>query len=143
MRKSRAGFALFENESNWLLHWSNGWKAYSLIGGHVEANESFLECARREASEELELSHDMVSVKEEPVVSIFFEGFSESAKCQTAYDWQVFEARFVAETVSLPDNCVWATGEMIGAYLHSDGKPIAAQVKRLHDAVNARRTKRI
>lgn len=63
MKISHAVLALItrinlHGETEYLTQWNNGWQAYSLIGGHVEADDSFRECCDRGVEEELELKYE-------------------------------------------------------------------------------------
>lgn len=118
-----------------LVQWNSGWQAFSLIGGHVESGESYLEACCREIEEELECSRSEFRIAEHQRIHLHFEGMSKSANELTEYDWQLF---FVSPSENLlrrlPSNCTWVTSEEIRAQRTSLGQAIDRQVLRVLDA---------
>jgi 8-oxo-dGTP pyrophosphatase MutT (NUDIX family) len=135
MRKSQAALAIIEQQDAWLVQWNSNWQAYSLIGGHVEAGESFRECCIREITEELECAPADVEVAFESYADLHFCECSKAARVETEYQWELFRASICDHLRSnLPNDCKWVTPAQIKNGLANDGKPIAAQVGRVLDA---------
>ena len=137
MRLSRAGLALIRNRNRILLQWNENWQAFSLIGGHVEAGESFRECCIREIAEELALVPRVdfqVSAKPfRPTQS--YVAFSRSSGQMTRYEVSLFQTTFARENllhkVSEDDINLWASEFEIRNRLTFSKQPVAAQVSKV------------
>lgn len=124
-------------ETEYLTQWNKSWKAYSLIGGHVEDGESFRECCIREIEEELHCTSVDYQVEPHPCATLRFSGFSKAAREETDYHWQVFITHPSSGLLDrLPKDCVWVQAKHIQAGRASDGQPIADQVKTVSKAVD-------
>jgi 8-oxo-dGTP pyrophosphatase MutT (NUDIX family) len=135
LRHSKAALAIIERNNAWLVQWNDAWQAYSLIGGHLEAGESFRECCIREIVEELECEPDNIDVAVEPYADLRFDEFSRAAGVDTKYQWQLFAASLSERVLqNLPANCRWLTPSQIQRGFADDELAIAAQVKRVLDA---------
>lgn len=130
MRKSVAAFALFQKEGQWLLHWNEGWGGYSLVGGHLEEGESARECAIRETTEELEVEESAFEIRGGHRAKLEFTGYSEGAKCDTKYDWTLFDGEFLEREPELARETVWVTLDEIERGVTKAGKVIKAQVRK-------------
>jgi len=136
MRTSLAALAIIQQQATWLVQWNEKWNAYSLIGGHVESDETFRECCEREIMEELECQANSIKLSSTPYVALRFREFSESAKVETDYEWQIFNAELdQAVLQNLPSNCAWVTSTLIESGHAADDKPIASQVSRVQHAI--------
>ena len=137
MRKSTAALAIIQQRSGWLVQWSNSWKAYSLIGGHVETGETFRECCEREIVEELECEANQFELAIAPLATLRFREFSIAAQQETDYQWQIFKTELDQIVLqNLPPDCAWVTQAQICSGVAADGKPIANQVARVLKAYN-------
>lgn len=141
MRTSQAALAIITRVSSfgqteYLSQWNNAWQAYSLIGGHVEEEETFQQCCIREVAEELECDEQTITATPYPYATLRFREFSRAAKVETDYHWQVFIVRVSDTTLQqLPADCAWVGADRIRARFTTDGKPIAEQVHRVLQAV--------
>jgi tetratricopeptide (TPR) repeat protein len=141
MRTSQAALAFItrvnsSGQTEYLTQWNDGWQAYSLIGGHVEASETFRQCCLREFDEELLCTASDYELAPYPYATLRFREFSKAAREETDYHWQVFMARPGAELLGrLPDDCQWVQAHHIRSGRTPDGKPIADQVRRVLKAV--------
>ena len=69
---------------------NESWQRYSLVGGHKREDETFRECLIREIREELGLTEGVhFHAGAEPVARLEFEAWSERAREQTAYTFEV------------------------------------------------------
>jgi 8-oxo-dGTP pyrophosphatase MutT (NUDIX family) len=120
----------------WLTQWNSKWHAYSLLGGHLECDETYFACCEREASEELKCETRRVVVVSAPIAIIHFREFSRSASELTDYIWHVFDVHVDDSVLSkLPENCEWLTLQQICAGVTDDGRPISGQVKRVFSTI--------
>ena len=142
MRESDAGLALItransRGETEYLGQWNHKWHAYSLIGGHREANESVWECCLREIGEELCCEDKQISVSRFPFTTLQFLEYSHLTQDETKYHWHVFTAQVHDDVLSkLPPNCAWISDDHVAAKLAADGKRISDQIIRVMKAVN-------
>ncbi len=142
MRISDAGIAMISRvnslgETEFLTQWNQGWNAYSLIGGHVEAGETFRQCCVREIEEELHCTASDFELAPYPYATLRFHDFSKAAREETDYHWQVFLTRPSNDLLErLPDDCQWVNAHHIRSGRTADGKPIADQVRRVLKAVD-------
>ena len=135
MRTSTASLTIIKKLDTLLLQWNVNWDAYSLIGGHVEASETFHECCEREVIEELECDANQFRIDSAPLTILRFSEFSRAAGEQTDYEWQIFKAELHESLLqNLPSTCAWVTPSQIRSGFTEDGKPIAGQVKRVLQA---------
>ena len=135
MRTSSAALAIVRQNVSLLLQWNYSWDAYSLIGGHVEAGETFHKCCAREIIEELECGDNQFRIDPEPLTTLRFREFSKAAGEETDYEWQIFKAELNDTLLkNLPKTCAWVTPAQIRSGFTEDGKPIAGQVKRVLEA---------
>ncbi len=141
MRESVASLVLFERRSSvsdihWLLQWNQRWKEFSLIGGHLERNESVLDCGIREVKEELGLAIgiDYCILPPHEHNCLSFEAFSESAKVRTAYSFYIFLGRLCAsgeQKIAESALNYWASRAEISEGKTTDRHNIARQVQRV------------
>lgn len=110
MRVSEAALALItrvnaQGETEYLTQWNEKWQAYSLIGGHREAGESFRECCIREVEEELGLKRDVdFTVADDPVTpTCEYTAYSHSALEKTRYRVSVFPAQVAPGVMHMID----------------------------------------
>jgi 8-oxo-dGTP pyrophosphatase MutT (NUDIX family) len=135
VRISAGALAVIQCGDQVLVQWNKNWNAYSLIGGHVEAGESFRECCQREITEELECSAEHCQVSQSPQAVLRFREFSSSAHDETEYEWQIFPTELDESVLqNLPANCAWVTPSQIERGYAGDGKPIARQLIRVLQA---------
>lgn len=141
-RISEAALALITQtnatrHTEYLAQWNNNWNAYSLIGGHVEQGETFRGACLREITEELECTEVGIELAPYPYATLRFQEYSQAAKEQTDYHWQVFVARLTDDVLgNLPTDCHWVTADQIRSGSAADGKPIADQARRVLKAVD-------
>lgn len=140
MRISEAGLALItrpgpDGTTEYLTQWSDSWHMYALIGGHVEAGESFRTCCVREVSEELELTPDIdFRVAPDPVMPLReYTAISKAAGVPTLYRVELYATELVTDEArkkvdARPENR-WLLLSEIRKMFTVDGKPISAQVK--------------
>ena len=138
MRVSIAGLACIRRVGaagpEYLTQWSDRWGMFSLVGGHVEAGETFRECCVREIEEELELTVGVgFSIAERPFRSeVEYTAMSGGAKVETRYRVELFAVELttaaVARVNAKPANR-WLTPAEIAAGTTTDGQPISAQVR--------------
>jgi 8-oxo-dGTP pyrophosphatase MutT (NUDIX family) len=136
MRNSKAALAIVERSKTWLIQWNDNWNAYSLIGGHVETDESFNACCERETVEELECDVNQFKIDSAPFTVLRFREFSKAAREETDYEWQIFKTELDDSLLAnLPLICAWVTPSQIRSGFTEDGQPIAALVKRVLEAI--------
>ena len=126
MRVSEAALALItrvnaQSETEYLTQWNETWHAYSLIGGHVEAGESFRECCVQEVEEELELRSEidfrLASEAMGPINE--YDEVSKAAGVLTNYRIQVFSTQILSSTFrdmqtgNVPAPCLQDTGTLL------------------------------
>jgi len=108
---------------------------FSLVGGHLEAGETFRACCVREVEEELELALGIeFAVAERPIrPEVEYTAMSGGAKVETRYRVELFAVELLtpaalAQVNANPANR-WLTAGEIAAGVTADAKPISAQVK--------------
>lgn len=142
MRISNAALAVISRVATdvcteYLAQWNHNWNVYSLIGGHVEAGETFRQACLREITEELECDTTGIELAPYPYATLRFSEYSRAAKQDTDYHWQVFVTRLPNTVLNnLPTDCQWITANLIRSGSAADGKPIADQAKRVLKAVD-------
>lgn len=134
MRISEAGLACItrigpNGDVEYLTQWSETWKMFSLIGGHVEPGESYRECVTREIEEELALSRDEFRVGES-LGRIEYEAFSHGSGQTTQYRVELFAVQVLGKVSEAPTNR-WLNEREIATMFTSDGLPISEQVYRV------------
>jgi ADP-ribose pyrophosphatase YjhB (NUDIX family) len=134
MRISEAGLACItrvgpNGDVEYLTQWSETWKMFSLIGGHVEPGESYRECVTREIEEELTLSQDEFRVGES-LGRIEYEAFSQGSRQMTQYRVELFAVTVLGKVSESPTNRWLKVGE-IEKKLTFDALPISEQVHRV------------
>jgi ADP-ribose pyrophosphatase YjhB (NUDIX family) len=138
MRISKAGLALItrlgpNDDVEYLVQWSDTWQMYSLIGGHVEAGESYRDCCVREVAEELDLVPTEYVVTAEPLWRLEYEAFSHSRRAMTLYRVELFRVTLaspdVVRKVSLQSANRWLSESEIAKMMTIDGQPISEQVR--------------
>jgi len=138
MRISQAGLACVRRDGptgpEYLAQWSAKWGMYSLVGGHVEAGETFRECCAREVAEELYLPPSAFTVADSPLApTVEYTTISGGAKVETQYRMELYAVDLltpaaVAKVSAMPTNR-WLSVAEILAERTTDDKPISAQVK--------------
>jgi len=140
MRTSEAGLALFKRLKEggaveYLTQWNENWQMFSLIGGHVEAGESFHQCCVREVAEELELTPEVdFSLGSDPLLpQREYTAMSKPAGVETRYRVELYSGELLTEKAALkvdtnPANR-WLSETEILNEAAADGKPISSQVK--------------
>jgi len=138
MRTSLASFAILrrDDDSRWLVRWNERWKAFNLVGGHKEGEESFRDCCRREVEEELGLvpERDFI-VGEQPLARVEYTAFSKSSNSTTAYTFELFAISLVGEKPLAaidadPDNA-WLDDSALRARMTTDGRAVSDTVERV------------
>lgn len=146
MRESLAAVALIRRRSgdqaHYLAQWNEGWQRYSLVGGHKRDDETFRDCLVREVQEELGLNEGAhYHVGNKPLARLQFEAWSERAREQTSYAFEVFGLEFVApesevlRLINLNSANRWLSRREIDAQETFEGKPISETVSRCIHAV--------
>jgi 8-oxo-dGTP pyrophosphatase MutT (NUDIX family) len=147
LRRSAAAVALIRTEqagqTRWLAQWNDKWGRFFFVSGHKRADESFRECMIRELQEELGLGPDAdFTVPEAPRATIKFADRSESAQCDTYYEFAAFDVRLTERAVaqqvnSKPENR-WLTEQEIHAEQCEDGRAVSGTMRilleQLHQA---------
>jgi 8-oxo-dGTP pyrophosphatase MutT (NUDIX family) len=140
MRNSIAAFALFRRagvagQVEYLAGWNASWKAFHLIGGHREAEESFRACCVREVEEELGLVEGRdFRVAGERLAHLEYVHWSERAQADTAYTLELFEAELsgeAAEAVVRDENNRWLNEGEIRRGRCADGKAVSPTLPRI------------
>ena len=138
MRMSIAGLACIRREGpagpEYLTQWSAKWGMFSLVGGHVEAGETFRACCVREIEEELELTLGVgFNVAERPFrPEVEYTAMSGGSKVETRYRVELYAVELLTPAATQVDANPanrWLTAAEIAAGVTNDGKPISAQVK--------------
>jgi len=138
MRTSVAALALIRRAAptgdEYLTQWNEKWGMYSLVGGHVEGEETFRECCVREVAEELELALGVgFAVAERPMrPEVEYTAMSGGLNVMTLYRVALFAVELrtpeaVAKVSAMPENR-WLTLPEVSAGATTDGKPVSAQV---------------
>lgn len=144
MRESIASVALIryqdQADTKWLTRWNDKWRAYSLVGGHLEPGESFRDCIIREVTEELGLQPDIdFVVSPRPVAHLEFVAWSASARSDTAYTMELFEVKLIrpeaVDVVHREPHNRWMSEAEIRKELATDGRPVSETAKRLLNSV--------
>jgi ADP-ribose pyrophosphatase YjhB (NUDIX family) len=140
MRRSIAALALFgrvslEGERRWLTQWNVHWQALSLVGGHLQVSESFLDCCIREIAEELGLVAERdYRIDPEPI-RLEYIAESLSTGEVTQYDMALFEINHLNEDSMAnidanPDNA-WISEREIRSKRADNGRIVSDTVERL------------
>ena len=116
MRESIGAIVFYERRSarglEYLAQWNAGWKAFHFVGGHQRVEETSLNCAIRESTEELELSADQFQIDPIPIGRLQYRSFSQRAQMETAYHTTLFAGHLPETSQKLiernPEN-VWLT----------------------------------
>jgi tetratricopeptide (TPR) repeat protein len=139
MRVSEAALALITRNNSlgqieFLTQWNAKWQAYSLIGGHRERGESFLDCCHREVEEELGLVPyvDFTAAKDPTFPVLEFQAFSRSAQQETAYQIELFQIDLTSanarEAIQKNPANRWLLKSEVHNRLAGDGRAVADQV---------------
>ncbi len=136
MRRSIAALALIRREENgrprWLAQWNPNWKAYSFVGGHKRAEESFRECMVREIGEELGLEEgtDFVMAGA-PAAHLEYNAWSHGAREETTYTMELFDVQLEpsarAAIEANPANR-WLSEDEVRTGRSADGRPVSETV---------------
>lgn len=142
MRISRASLALIRRvgpvgATEYLTRWNDRWQAFSLIGGHVEAGESYRDCCIREVAEELDLTPEVdFRVASQPIGDrCQYTELSKSAGVPTEYQIELFATKLLhpaaVANVSLSPHNRWASLAEIRCGTTADNRTVAKQVSRV------------
>ena len=140
MRMSIAGLACIRREGpagpEYLTQWSAKWGMFSLVGGHVEAGETFRACCVREIEEELELTLGVgFNVAERPFrPEVEYTAMSGGSKVETRYRVELYAVELLTPATTQVDANPanrWLTAAEIEAGVTTDGQPISAQVRNV------------
>jgi ADP-ribose pyrophosphatase YjhB (NUDIX family) len=139
MRISAAALALIErvgcgDATEYLTQWNDRWRAFSLIGGHVEPGESFRDCCVREVAEELELApgveFEVAPQRLGPRCD--YTAYSQSALEATLYEIDLFPTKLLTAAamakIDAKTGNRWFSREQIKSGVTRDGHSIAEQV---------------
>lgn len=140
MRISQAALALIQQDRaeqrNYLVRWNTRWKRFSLVGGHKETNESFMQCLLREAEEELGVHAGIdIQVADQPIARADYVAWSESRQEMTQYEIELFQISLLNSVVSqaiseVPENRWVSLAEIVSGRC-ADGQPIDDSVNRM------------
>jgi 8-oxo-dGTP pyrophosphatase MutT (NUDIX family) len=139
MRTSQAGLARIRRigpDGHWqyLVQWSERWRSYSLVGGHVETNETFRECCIREVEEELGLSRSEFTVSEALGTPIRYTAYSHGSGVMTDYCMELFDVELTPQELkrisAVPSNR-WLSEQEIRQQATRDHQPISLQVRNV------------
>ena len=139
MRTSQAGLARIRRvgpDGDWqyLVQWSERWRSYSLVGGHVEEAETFRECCIREVEEELGLSRTEFTVSESLRAPIRYTSYSQGSGVMTDYCMELFDVEFkyveLKRISAMPCNR-WLSEQEIRQQSTRDNQPISVQVRNV------------
>lgn len=141
-RSSHAGLALIARVNaaggtEVLAQWNERWQAWSLIGGHREAGESFRECCLREVEEELGLRREIdFTVAAAPISpTVEFTMFSKSARAETRYAMELFSVEILStaacDAIDVHPLNRWLSAAEIAQRQTTDGRPVSEQVPRV------------
>ena len=140
MRVSEAGLALITRPRvgqglEYLTQWNDRWGMFSLIGGRIEAGETFRQCCEREVAEELGLTPGTdFAVAAEPVRSPReYTAVSGSAGVETRYCVGLYVVELLqpaahVRVAALPTNR-WLTDDEVDSLVTDDGRRVSAQVR--------------
>ena len=140
MRQSEGSLAYIERRRGEgvevLTQWNEGWRAFSLVGGHRRPSESFRGCLARELAEELGLGEgDGFRADDAPLARLDYVARSESAGVETRYALEVFRVALAgpaaeAAVSARPENR-WVTPEEAARGLTAGGDRISPTVARV------------
>ena len=140
MRRSEGALAYIERRRGdrveILTQWNDGWRAFSLVGGHRRPSESFRGCLAREVSEELGLEEgSQFSAGESPLARLEYVARSESAGVETEYTLEVYRVALagpsVEDLVSASPENRWVIVDEIRSGSTADGVRISPTVARV------------
>ncbi len=138
MRQSQAALALIrrthEGRTHFLAQWNDNRKAFNFVGGHRDADKSFLDCMRRELRDELHLDPDRDCHIHPRPRRLEYTAFSKSARVDTAYTIELFDVELLPHALARIEgnrHNAWVTLEEIRAGRTAwgpgpDGQEIAA-----------------
>lgn len=152
MRESRGALARIarqaEGQTQWLVRWNHKWESFSLIGGHLEQDETYRECLLREIEEEIGLTEDALVASGDPAVELSYVAFSKRANADTQYVLLLYDVDIPECTtdalVASDERLRWVSLSEIRDGCTADGKAVADVVKRFYavtavDTPNERR----
>ena len=137
----------------YLAQWNPKWQAFSSVGGHKRASESFRDCVAREIAEELGVlleSDAPTAPKDErprcrvgawPLGMLEYDAFSRSANVMTRYSIALFEVDLssrAADHVSGDANNAWLSEQEIDAGKTADGRVVSETMLRHLDWLRGR-----
>jgi len=136
MRRSIAALAQIckkeDGQLRWLAQWNPNWKAFSFVGGHKRAEESFRECMVREIGEELGLVEgtDFVMAGT-PAAHLEYNAWSHGAREETAYTMELFDVQLEPSArAAIEANSAnrWLSEDEIRTGRSADGRPVSETV---------------
>jgi 8-oxo-dGTP pyrophosphatase MutT (NUDIX family) len=144
IRHSEGSVALIRDTDStgtkrWLAEWNEGWKAYSLVGGHRDDPETFRECATREVREEVGIEPgepDGFEITAE-LDPRRYVAWSRRAGAYADYELYRFdvvlraERRAAIDRVSVALDLRWLTEAEIQAGQTTDGRRVSETVAML------------
>jgi 8-oxo-dGTP pyrophosphatase MutT (NUDIX family) len=137
MRTSVAAFALFRRAAasrhvEYLAQWNEAWHAFHFVGGHKRDDESFRDCCVREVAEELGLVEGRdFRLAPERRCHLRYIHRSESARADTAYTVELFDAELLSPAVEADPNNRWLTESDIRAGRCRDGRAVSPTMLRI------------
>ena len=140
MRISEAALALIERQrpdggAEYLVQWSESWRRFSLVGGHLEPGESFRACCEREVAEELDLTPGVdFRVAASPLRPLQeYVAMSHGAGVETRYRVELYAVSLLTQDAMLkitadPGNR-WLNPDEISRMMTADSSPVSEQVR--------------
>ena len=124
-----------DGQPQWLCRWNQNWQCYHVVGGHKKARESFLDCVRREVSEELGLTFERdFSTIDDPLECVRYTAWSNSAGEETDYVIQLFAVHLAASVLDSNaldgEDVRWLSRADIERGQCDDGKPVSSATVR-------------